>query len=107
LPVENGQVAPAAILASLAARGLRRILIEGGAGTISRFLEARCLDRLHVVVAPIILGGGRSGLDLTPIARCEEALRPPTRAHVLGNEVLFDCDLGAQRVPIGAAKKSR
>jgi riboflavin-specific deaminase-like protein len=107
LPVDNGQVAPAAILASLAARGLRRILIEGGAGTISRFLEAHCLDRLHVVVAPIILGGGRSGLDLTPIARCEEALRPPTRAHVLGSEVLFDCDLGAQRVPIGAAKKSR
>jgi riboflavin-specific deaminase-like protein len=107
LPVENGQVAPAAILAALAERGLRRILIEGGAGTISRFLEARCLDRLHVVVAPIILGGGRSGLDLTPIARCEEALRPSTRAHLLGNEVLFDCDLGDQRRPIGAAKKSR
>jgi diaminohydroxyphosphoribosylaminopyrimidine deaminase / 5-amino-6-(5-phosphoribosylamino)uracil reductase len=107
LPADNGQVAPAAILASLAERGLRRILIEGGAGTISRFLEAHCLDRLHVVVAPIILGGGRSGLDLTPIARCEEALRPPTRAHLLGNEVLFDCDLGDQRAPIGAAKMSR
>jgi diaminohydroxyphosphoribosylaminopyrimidine deaminase / 5-amino-6-(5-phosphoribosylamino)uracil reductase len=111
LPFENGQVsgqvAPSAILGRLAERGLRRILIEGGAGTISRFLEAHCLDRLHVVVAPIILGGGRSGLDLTPIARCEEALRPPTRAHLLGNEVLFDCDLRDQRVPIGAAKKSR
>jgi riboflavin-specific deaminase-like protein len=107
LPVENGQVAPGAILASLAQRGLRRILVEGGAGTISRFLEAHCLDRLHVVVAPIILGGGRSGLDLTPIARCEEALRPHTRAHLLGNEVLFDCDLRDQRVSIGAAKKSR
>jgi diaminohydroxyphosphoribosylaminopyrimidine deaminase / 5-amino-6-(5-phosphoribosylamino)uracil reductase len=107
LPFENGQVAPCAILGRLAERGLRRILIEGGAGTISRFLEAHCLDRLHVVVAPIILGGGRSGLDLTPIARCEEALRPPTRAHLLGNEVLFDCDLRDQRVPIGAAKKSR
>ena len=53
------------------------------------------------------LGGGRSGLDLTPIARCEEALRPPTRAHLLGNEVLFDCDLADQRAPIGAAKMSR
>jgi diaminohydroxyphosphoribosylaminopyrimidine deaminase / 5-amino-6-(5-phosphoribosylamino)uracil reductase len=107
LPADNGQVAPGAILASLAERGLRRILIEGGAGTISRFLEAHCLDRLHVVVAPIILGGGRSGLDLTPIARCEEALRPATRAHLLGNEVLFDCDLADQRAPIGAAKMSR
>jgi diaminohydroxyphosphoribosylaminopyrimidine deaminase/5-amino-6-(5-phosphoribosylamino)uracil reductase len=107
LPVENGSVSPRAILASLAARGLRRILIEGGSGTISRFLEAHCLDRLHVVVAPIILGGGLSGLALTPIARCEEALRPHTRTHLIGSEVLFDCDLSHQRVPIGAAKKSR
>ena len=93
LPIENGGVSPRAILASLAARGLRRILIEGGSGTISRFLEAHCLDRLHVVVAPIILGGGLSGLALTPIARCEEALRPHTRTHLIGSEVLFDCDL--------------
>ena len=107
LPVENGSVSPRAILASLAARGLRRILIEGGSGTISRFLEAHCLDRLHVVVAPIILGGGRASLDLAPITRCDEALRPRTHTHVLGEEVLFDCDLTHQRVPIGAAKKSR
>ena len=76
---------------------MRRILIEGGPATVSRFLEARCLDRLHVVVAPIILGGGRSSLDLAPITRCEQALRPHTRTHVLGDEVLFDCDLSAQR----------
>jgi diaminohydroxyphosphoribosylaminopyrimidine deaminase/5-amino-6-(5-phosphoribosylamino)uracil reductase len=56
LPAENGHIAPAAILAALAARGFRRVLVEGGAETISRFLAAGCLDRLHVVVAPIILG---------------------------------------------------
>ncbi len=106
LPADDGQVAPCAILASLAARGLRRILIEGGPATVARFLEARCLDRLHVVVAPIILGGGRSSLDLAPITHCDEALRPHTTTHVLGNEVLFDCDLSAQRRPVGVAKKS-
>jgi diaminohydroxyphosphoribosylaminopyrimidine deaminase/5-amino-6-(5-phosphoribosylamino)uracil reductase len=100
LPAERGHIDPAAILAELARRGLRRILIEGGPATVARFLEARCLDRLHVVVAPIILGGGRSSLDLAPITRCEEALRPHTRTHVLGDEVLFDCDLTAQRRPI-------
>jgi diaminohydroxyphosphoribosylaminopyrimidine deaminase/5-amino-6-(5-phosphoribosylamino)uracil reductase len=97
LPAERGHMEPAAILAELARRGLRRILIEGGPATVARFLEARCLDRLHVVVAPIILGGGRSSLDLAPITRCEEALRPRTRTHVLGDEVLFDCDLTALR----------
>ena len=28
------------------------------------------------------------------------------RAHVLGGDVLLDCDLSAQRVPIGRAKMS-
>jgi len=106
LPYAQGRLDPCDILRSLAARGLRRILIEGGPATVARFLEARCLDRLHVVVAPIILGGGRSSLDLAPITRCEEALRPHTVTHVLGNEVLFDCDLSAQRRPVGVARKS-
>jgi riboflavin-specific deaminase-like protein len=108
LPAAHGHLEPAAILASLAERGLRRVLIEGGPATVARFLEARCLDRLHVVVAPIILGGGRASLDLAPIARCEEALRPHTYTHVLGNEVLFDCDLSGQRrsIEAGRAKKS-
>ena len=106
LPCAQGRLDPCDILRSLAARGLRRVLIEGGPATVARFLEARCLDRLHVVVAPIILGGGRSSLDLAPITRCEEALRPHTVTHVLGNEVLFDCDLSAQRRPVGVAKKS-
>jgi diaminohydroxyphosphoribosylaminopyrimidine deaminase / 5-amino-6-(5-phosphoribosylamino)uracil reductase len=106
VPAAQGRLDPRDILACLAARGLRRILIEGGPGTVARFLEARCLDRLHVVVAPVILGGGRASLDLAPIARCDEALRPRTVTHVLGDEVLFDCDLSAQRRLLGMAKTS-
>jgi riboflavin-specific deaminase-like protein len=106
LPADQGQIEPAAILSALAARGLRRILVEGGAGTISRFLEAGCLDRIHIVVAPIILGAGRASLDVKPIERVEQALRPRTRVHMLGEEVLFDCDLSDQRRVIGRAKKS-
>lgn len=101
LVANDGRIAPAAIAAALAARGFRRILVEGGADTVSRFLAARCLDRLHVLVAPIILGAGRSSLTLPPIGRVEEALRAPMRVHVLGSDVLLDCDLSAQRVPIG------
>src|SRR5438270_8765481 len=33
LPVSDGRIAPRAILAALAARGLRRLLVEGGAAT--------------------------------------------------------------------------
>jgi diaminohydroxyphosphoribosylaminopyrimidine deaminase / 5-amino-6-(5-phosphoribosylamino)uracil reductase len=102
----DGQLAPPAIIAALAARGFRRILVEGGADTVSRFVAARCLDRLHVLVAPIILGAGRSSLTLAPIERVDEAVRAPMRVHLLGSDVLLDCDLSAQRVPLGRAKMS-
>ncbi len=102
----DGHFAPAEILRALAARGLRRILVEGGADTVSRFLAAKCLDRLHVMVAPIILGSGRGSVSLPPITRVDEALKAPVRAHVLGEDVLLDCDLVAQRALVGLAKKS-
>jgi riboflavin-specific deaminase-like protein len=106
LPRASALLEPAAILASLAACGLRRILVEGGARTISGFLAAGCLDRLHIVVAPVILGAGPAGLALPAIERVEDGIRPRTRAHRLGDEVLFDCDLAAQRRLIGCAKMS-
>ena len=106
LPVKDGRIAPADILRALAGRGLRRVLIEGGADTVSRFLAAGCLDRLHIMVAPIILGSGRASFILPEIERADQALRVPMRAHQIEDEVLFDCDLSAQRVPLGAAKRS-
>jgi len=105
LPAVNGHLSPATILSALAELGLRRVLIEGGADTVSRFLAEGCLDRLHVVVAPIILGDGRPSFALHPIDGVEEALRPPMRIHPLNGETLFDCDFSAQRVPVVRAKK--
>jgi riboflavin-specific deaminase-like protein len=106
LPFASGQLAPAAMLAALEERGLRRILVEGGVDTVSRFLAARCLDRLHIMIAPIIIGSGPASVNLPPIAKLDAALRMAMRAHVLGDEVLLDCDLSDQRVPIGTAKRS-
>jgi riboflavin biosynthesis pyrimidine reductase len=106
LPARDGRLAPPDILGDLAARGFRRILIEGGALTVSRFLAAGCLDRMHVIVAPLILGAGPTGFALAPVARVDDAIRPPTRTHRLGEEIVFDCDLAAQRVSIGRANTS-
>jgi riboflavin biosynthesis pyrimidine reductase len=99
LPASDGRIAPHDVLAALAARGLRRVLIEGGADTVSRFLTAGCLDRLHVMIAPMILGSGRPGFVLPPIERCDQALRPPMRTFNLDSDTLFDIDLSAQRLP--------
>lgn len=94
LPLAAGGLDPAIILAGLQDLGLRRILVEGGAVTLSRFLAANCLDRLHVMVAPIIIGSGRAGLSSSPIARLDAALRPTVTTFALpGGDILFDCDL--------------
>jgi diaminohydroxyphosphoribosylaminopyrimidine deaminase / 5-amino-6-(5-phosphoribosylamino)uracil reductase len=106
LPADDGRIAPAAILSALSQSGFRRVLIEGGAETISRFLTAQCLDRLHIVVAPIILGSGRPSFALPVIEKVDDALRPRVRVHQLDGEVLYDCDLSAQRGAAGRAKKS-
>jgi riboflavin-specific deaminase-like protein len=106
LPTIGGRIAPSDILAALAQRGLRRVLIEGGAETVSRFLVAGCLDRLHVMVAPMILGAGRASFVLPPIERADQAKRIPVRSIQLDGDLLLDCDLSAQRVPIGRANRS-
>ncbi len=85
--------APAKVLEALRARGLRRILVEGGGVTVSRFLQDSALTRLHVTVAPMLIGSGRHTLTLPPIASLDQALRPPCHLFRLGDDVLFDLDL--------------
>ncbi|TPW27801.1 riboflavin deaminase [Martelella alba] len=84
---------PGTMLERLNARGLTRILVEGGARTIRRFIAAGRVDRLHVAVAPLIIGSGPSGLSLAPTPTLAEALRPPTTVYDLGSDTLFDCSL--------------
>lgn len=87
----EGRLVPGAILAALRKIGLAQMLIEGGADTVSRFLEAGCLDRLHVSVAPVLVGGGRSGVTLNRVQGLADCLRPRIEVHRLGDDVLFDC----------------
>lgn len=85
--------APVLVVEALRARGLRRLLIEGGGITVSRFLQAGALTRLHVAVAPMLIGSGRPALTLPPIDSLNQAIRPPCRTFHLGDDVLFDFDL--------------
>jgi riboflavin-specific deaminase-like protein len=91
VPAASDGIAPGAIVAALAARGFRRILIEGGAKTVSAFLAARALHRLHLSIAPMVIGSGPMGVNLPPIDELEAALRPTTLIHQLGEDVVFDC----------------
>ncbi len=84
---------PRGVLGLLAARGATRVLVEGGGATVSRFLAAGALDALHVVVAPMVIGSGRQGIDLPEIATLDGALRPRSRHLALGEDVLFALEL--------------
>ncbi len=98
LPATAGRFSPRDIVEALAGIGLHRILIEGGGMTISQFLDAGCLDRLHVLVAPMIIGSGPVGIRLAEIARLDEAVRPSVTVTTFDEgDVLFDCDLGRRR----------
>ena len=89
----GGEICPRAVLATLAARGLRRIFVEGGGITVSRFLAAGVLDRLHVTIAPLLLGDGVPAFVLPPAASLAEAPRFDWMVHRLGADLLLDIPL--------------
>ncbi len=57
---EAGGVALAALLATLAARGVARLLVEGGARLAGALLDAGLVDRAAIFVAPVILGDAQA-----------------------------------------------
>ena len=82
------------ILVELKKLGFSRVLIEGGAFTLSRFVASGCIHRLHMMVAPLIIGSGPTGLSLPPIKRLDAAKRPRTHVYEMpGGDVLFDCEM--------------
>jgi riboflavin-specific deaminase-like protein len=99
LPVNGeGNFEPSTVIKALRDRGLNRVLVEGGGVTVSNFLRAQILDRLHVTIAPLIIGSGVAAFTLDPINRLGKALRPEYQFLRLGNDFLFDFDLRKARM---------
>lgn len=93
IPLRGDALDLPALLQALGARGLRRIFVEGGGRTVSAFLAAGCLDRLHITVAPIILGSGIPAFTLPVATRIADGLRFAWRHQAIGEDVLFDIAL--------------
>lgn len=94
LPRVEGVISPREILSRLHGAGIKRLLVEGGGWTIARFLKARLVDRLHLTIAPVLIGGGRPSLPMPLAETLEHAPRPRSRVIPLGPDWLVDCDLG-------------
>lgn len=99
LPRAGKGLAIAAVLAALAARGLRRVFVEGGGITVSRFLAAGALDRLHVTIAPLLIGSGIPAFTLPEVATLTDVLRFDWSVHRVGGDLLVDIPLSRARPP--------
>ena len=83
----GGDVRMSAVAADLHARGVRRLLVEGGASVLSQFLRDDLADELQVAVAPFFVG------DATAPRFVEEGRYPWTahrRARLAGTQALGD-----------------
>jgi diaminohydroxyphosphoribosylaminopyrimidine deaminase / 5-amino-6-(5-phosphoribosylamino)uracil reductase len=92
-PRSGAGLSIAAVLATLAERGLRRVFVEGGGITVSRFLAAGALDRLHITIAPLLIGSGIPAFTLPETATLTDALRFEWSVHRFGSDLLVDIPL--------------
>jgi diaminohydroxyphosphoribosylaminopyrimidine deaminase / 5-amino-6-(5-phosphoribosylamino)uracil reductase len=93
LPGSDDSSSAAALVTALRERGCSRVFVEGGGVTVSAFLEAHLLDRLHMAIAPLLIGDGRPAIRLPARDALRDCLRPRYRVFRMGGDVLFDCDL--------------
>jgi len=77
VPAAGAGVDLSAALSLLYTRGVRRLLVEGGARVHGAMIASRLADQIHAFVAPIVLGGGEAPFAVsgTGIGEVESALR--------------------------------
>lgn len=101
---EDGRISLQALLTALAARGVRSVLVEGGAGMITSLLRQRLAQRVIVCIAPKMLGLGLEAVGELGIVRLGDALTfRDGRFRLCGTDALFEGDLAdAQPAAFGA-----
>lgn len=80
---------PADVVAALAEREVRHLLVEGGPTLAAAFVRAGLVDEVHAYVAPVLLGSGPSAMAELGVASIGDAVRLTTRSVIpLGPDVL-------------------
>ena len=80
------------LLADLAGRGVRRLMVEGGSGVNTLFLGAGLVDELHVVFAPVFVAQPGAPKLVDPVATFSYGPQRPLRlveVRQLGEVVLL------------------
>jgi len=70
--------------------GISSLLIEGGSGIATSFLRERLVDKIHVMMAPMIIGTGIQAVNDLKIRNLEKALRfKDYQIDKIGRDILF------------------
>jgi len=80
-------------------RGIRSLMVEGGARVISAFLRARLVDAVVLTVAPVLLGGYKAINDLGTSSLEELPCIDPLYTERLGNDLIAWGDIRYGKQP--------
>lgn len=64
LPLAGEHVDPRAVLKALGKRGVLSLLLEGGGRLLGGFFDTRLVDKVHAIIAPMIIGAANAA---TPV----------------------------------------
>ena len=100
LPAEDGRVSLPALLDLLGAADVQSILVEGGGVLLGSFFDQRLVDKLHAVIAPMVIGGATA--PTTVAGRGAEHMADALRLRDVSVERLGDDILVTGYPPIEA-----
>lgn len=94
LPARDGQVDLPRLLGELDRRGVRSVMVEGGARLITGLFRLRLVDRVMICVAPKILGAGIEAIGDLGIDDLDTAIRlTAVRVSPSGQDLLIEGDV--------------
>ena len=71
----NGKITVHAVLKKTAELGIASLLVEGGTSVFSQFIKSGLADKLHLFVAPKILGDGKGFADEIELKNLSQAVK--------------------------------
>jgi diaminohydroxyphosphoribosylaminopyrimidine deaminase/5-amino-6-(5-phosphoribosylamino)uracil reductase len=87
-PDSKGRIPIKAMLRALAEKGVGSVMVEGGSAIWTSFLEAKVVDKLEVVIAPMIIGHGIDAIDDLEVLKVSDAIRlTPFRWRRIGEDL--------------------
>jgi diaminohydroxyphosphoribosylaminopyrimidine deaminase / 5-amino-6-(5-phosphoribosylamino)uracil reductase len=93
-PGPDGLLCLEGAMAFMRREGIKSVLVEGGGHVITSFLKKKFVDRLIVVIAPMVIGTGIQAVNDLNVRSLSEALRPSTiKIEKMGNDVVWEMTL--------------